>query len=134
MSKNTSYAQFGQILNKLWPFGNSNFSEVPNLWIQFRLTRPKLHISKSWNSLIIMNMVFTKEIATRDPNVHNLESITRFLTLPTVVPRAKSTRRDPIIDFTKPMMLTSKEYANATLEVKCTRLIVAIEKKKSRID
>ena len=43
--KNTSYAQFGQNLSKLWPFENSNFSEVPNLWVQFRLTRPKLSLN-----------------------------------------------------------------------------------------
>ena len=47
MSKNTSYAQFEQNLSKLWIFENSSFP---------------IYGAKSWNSLIIMNMVFIPEL------------------------------------------------------------------------
>jgi hypothetical protein len=47
-----------------------------------------------------------EDIAGLDPGIIEPESITRFLTLPTVTPRTKSKFRDPILDFTKSHILT----------------------------
>ena len=60
--------------------------------------------------------IVVEEICAVDSNIKNPESIIRFLTLLTVVPRATSRRRDSIMDFIKSVMLTSEEYVNATSE------------------
>ena len=69
--------------------------------------------------------IAVEEIAAMDSNVENLESITTFLMLPTVAARAMSRRRDPTMDFTKSIILTSEAYVNALLEVRRARLAVA---------
>ena len=53
------------------------------------------------------------EIATIDAGEGEPESITRFLTLPTIAARASSKCRDPLLDFTKSKILTSDEYTAA---------------------
>ena len=71
------------------------------------------------------------EIATIDPIVENPKSIITFLTLPTTTPRAMSRRWDPIMDFTKSLILTLDEYVNAVLEVRCVRLAMVAEKERN---
>ena len=73
-----------------------------------------------------------EEIAIMDPNVHNPKSIMQFLTLPAVASRATSTRQGLIMDFTKSIMLTSQEYMNAALEVRCLRFVLIAEKETSK--
>jgi hypothetical protein len=56
-----------------------------------------------------------EEIVGLDPIVTNWESITQFLTLPTITTRANPRRRttDPLVDFTRSVMLTSDVYLDA---------------------
>ena len=60
------------------------------------------------------------------------ESITRFLTLPTITARANPRRRDPILDFTQSKILTSDEYAAAVERQKEPKESVAQEKERLR--
>ena len=76
--------------------------------------------------------IAVEAIAAVDTNVENRESITTFLTLHATVPRASSRRHDPIMDFTKSVMLMSDEYVTAALEVWRTRLALADEKEQNR--
>ena len=76
--------------------------------------------------------IAVNEITAVDTDIENLKSITTFLTLPTAAPRATSRRCDPIMDFTKSVMLTSDEYATAVLEVRRTRLALVAEKEQNR--
>ena len=71
--------------------------------------------------------IVVDETASIDPNVKNPELITAILMLHTAAPRATSRRRNPIMDFTKSVMLTLEEYVNAALEVKRARLAMAAE-------
>ena len=64
------------------------------------------------------------KIATIDTNIENPESITTFLTLPMVAPRATSRRPN----FTKSVMLTSEQYMNVVLEARRARFTMATEK------
>ena len=76
--------------------------------------------------------IVVHEIAAVDTNIKNPELIMTFLTLPAAAPRATSRRRDPIMDLTKSVMLTSDEYITAALEVRRTRLALATEKETNR--
>ena len=58
-----------------------------------------------------------EEIGGLDPEVQAPDSITQFLQLPSFTPRANSRRRDPIVDYTKSVILTSAEYEDATIAV-----------------
>ena len=80
----------------------------------------------------LTDKIAVEEIAVVDLDVENPESITTFLTLPTATPRVTSRRHDPIIDFTKSVMLTSDEYITIVLEVRRTRLALAVEKEQNR--
>ena len=74
-----------------------------------------------------------EETVVVDPNVDNLEFVTRFLTLPIVAREVITSRRqNPILDFTKLVMLTSYQYMNATIEVRYARLVVATKKERNR--
>jgi hypothetical protein len=55
---------------------------------------------------------------------HHLESIIQFLTLPTITARANPWRRviDPMVDFTKSVMLTSNVYLMTQLLFSVHRL------------
>lgn len=60
------------------------------------------------------------------------ESLTRFLTLPTITPRANPRRRDPILDFTQSKILTSDEYAAAVQRLQDAKERAALEKERLR--
>jgi hypothetical protein len=63
--------------------------------------------------------MLTEEVASLDPTVSAPESITQFLILPTITARANPQRRltDPVVDFTKSIMLTSDGYLNAVQQL-----------------
>lgn len=59
---------------------------------------------------------FVEDVVGYERDGDATDSIRRFLTLPTVTARVTQKFRDPIMDFTKSIMLTSDEYVNATAE------------------
>ena len=79
-----------------------------------------------------IDKIDVEEIAMVDIDVENLESITTFMTLPAAAPCATSRQHDPIMDFTKSVMLTSDEYVTAALEVRRIRLALAAKKEQNR--
>ena len=59
-----------------------------------------------------------REAVGLDPTVSTPESITRFLTFPTITARAPRRRFiDPVVDFTKSVMLTSVIYVSAVKQL-----------------
>jgi hypothetical protein len=58
-----------------------------------------------------------KEISGLELEVQVPDSITWFLQLPSFTPRANSRRGDPIVDYTKFVILTSAEYEDTTIAV-----------------
>ena len=72
------------------------------------------------------------ELARLELDEGEPESITRFLTLPTITARANPRRRDPILDFTQSKILTSDEYAAAVERQKEAKESAAREKERLR--
>ena len=71
-----------------------------------------------------------EEIVGLDPTIEEVDSITHFLTLPTVTKRSKPKFKDPILDFTKSHILTSDEFTNAMQRWKESRENVVKEKER----
>ena len=69
-----------------------------------------------------------EDIGATEPEVQLLESITRFLTLPSIAPRVSQRHQDPIMDFTKSIILTSDEYMEAVAELRQAKEDAAKEK------
>ena len=69
-----------------------------------------------------------EEILGLDATVHEVDSITRFRTLPTVTQKTKSKYGDPMLDFTTSKILTSNEYMLAVEQLKTTRETAKREK------
>jgi hypothetical protein len=67
-----------------------------------------------------------------DPDVFQLLSLTRFLTLPIVAVRAKPRKTDPIINFTKSIVLTSYQYMEAAQQLQNAREEAARDKDRER--
>ena len=63
------------------------------------------------------NPATTDEVLGLKADPDGVESITRFLTLPTVVPWVNARHRDPVMDFSKLIMLTSDQYISAAAHV-----------------
>jgi hypothetical protein len=61
-------------------------------------------------------------------------SITKFLTLPTTSARVSNKKQDPIVEFTKSIMLTSDAYIQVAEELKTRSEEAAKEKEKRRIE
>ena len=80
----------------------------------------------------------TSEEAREITGIENAEgephSITRFLTLPTNTARATSRRRDPLLDFTKSIILTSDEYSAAVERLNDAKQSAAREKERLRTE
>ena len=74
------------------------------------------------------------EIAGVDIAEGEPESITRFLTLPTITARASSRRKDPLLDFTQSKILTSDEYAAAVQRLNDAKEFAAREKERMRTE
>jgi hypothetical protein len=67
-----------------------------------------------------------------DPEVSQLESITQFLTLPTITARTNPRKRDLLVNFAKSIILTSDQYIQAMEQLKTTREEAALEKERTR--
>jgi hypothetical protein len=63
------------------------------------------------------NPTTADEVIGLEDNPDGVDSITRFLTLPTVAARVNARHRDPIMDFSKSIMLTSEQYISAIAQV-----------------
>jgi hypothetical protein len=63
----------------------------------------------------------TSKIATFDSCESDPHSIMQFLQLPTVTTRVNSTRKDPIIDYTKSIILSSSQYIEASTHIRCCK-------------
>ena len=74
------------------------------------------------------------QIASIDNAEGEPESITRFLTLPTITTRACSRSRDPLLDFTKSKILTSDEYTAAVERLNDAKESAAREKERLRTE
>ena len=63
------------------------------------------------------NPATTEEMLGLEVDPDGIESITRFLTLPTVAQWVNARHCDPIMDFSKSIMLTSDQYISAAAHV-----------------
>jgi hypothetical protein len=61
--------------------------------------------------------ILVDEISGLADDVKHAQSITRFLTLPIVTQRSNPRNRDPVVDFTKSVILTSDQYLAATTQL-----------------
>ena len=75
---------------------------------------------------------FVEDVVGYERDGDATDSIRRFLTLPTVTARVTQKFRDPIMDFTKSIMLTSDEYVNATAQVRQAKADAARDKERAR--
>ena len=73
-----------------------------------------------------------EEIAVPNPTVQNPNSITQFLQLPSFTTRPNSRRRDPIVDYSKSVILTSTEYENAAIAIVNARKAAMKEKEQQK--
>jgi hypothetical protein len=73
-----------------------------------------------------------EEVSRLDPDVSAPESITHFLQLPRLAPRASSRRSDPVVDFAKSIILTSTAYEEAAMGVRAARENSMHEKARQR--
>ena len=81
------------------------------------------------------NPANAEEVVGLDPTINNPESITRFLTLPTITPRAPRRRLiDPIVDFSKSIMLTLDNYVSAVEQLQEKKEEAARAKERYRIE
>ena len=71
-----------------------------------------------------------EDISAAKPKVQSLESITHFLTLPSIAPRMSQRHQDPIMDFTKSIILTSDEYIEAAAKLRQAKEDAAKEKQR----
>ena len=75
---------------------------------------------------------FVEDLSAAELEVQSLESITRFLTLPSTAPRMSQRHKDPIMDFIKSIILTSDEYTEAEAELRQAKEDAAKEKQRQR--
>ena len=64
---------------------------------------------------IALELELSEDIVRLEPNCTKPQSITSFLSLPTITQRSNPRRRtfDPIVNFSKSVLLTSKDYMNS---------------------
>jgi hypothetical protein len=74
------------------------------------------------------------EIGGVDPAVDEPDSITRFLTLPTVTRQRHTKIRDPIFDFAQSKILTSEEYSTAADEMRLAKEMAEQAKAQQRCE
>ena len=72
----------------------------------------------------------SEEIVDFESKGEEQDSITRFLTLPTITERSKPRNRDPILDYTTSKILTETQYEEAAQQLKDSRENVAREKER----
>lgn len=78
------------------------------------------------------NPTTADEVIGLEANPNDVESITRFLTLPTVAARVNARHRDPIMDFSKSIMLTSEQYISAAAQVQEAKAAATRQKEIAR--
>lgn len=78
------------------------------------------------------NPATADEVIGLEASLDGVESITRFITLPTVVARVNARHRDPIMDFSKSIMLTSEQYISAAAQVQEAKAAAARQKEIAR--
>ena len=78
------------------------------------------------------NPNLAEDIGAADPEIQSLESITCFLTLPSITPQVSQRHQDPIMDFTKSIILTSDEYIEVAAELRQAKEDAAKEKQRQR--
>ena len=78
------------------------------------------------------NEATAAEVLGLEGDPDGVESITRFLTLPTVAQRVNARHRDPIMDFSKSIMLTSEQYISAAAHVQEAKASAARQKEIAR--
>ena len=78
------------------------------------------------------NPTIADEVIKLEDNPDGVDSITRFLTLPTVAARVNARHRDPIMDFSKSIMLTSEEYISAAAQVQEAKAAATRQKEIAR--
>ena len=79
-----------------------------------------------------MNAVIAEEVLGLEVDPDGVESIMRFLTLPTVAQRVNVRHRDSIMDFSKSIMLTSDQYISAAAHVHEAKATAARQKEIAR--
>jgi hypothetical protein len=82
------------------------------------------------------NARLVKEAAGLDSTITNPESITQFLTLPTITTRANPRRRstDPLVDFTKSVMLTVDVYLDVVQQLHERKNQTTIDKERRKTE
>jgi hypothetical protein len=70
----------------------------------------------------------TDEVRGLDPDIPVADSITQFLQFPSLAPRARYGRSDPMVDFARFVILTSTNYEEAAMDVRVTREHAILEK------
>lgn len=67
----------------------------------------------------VLDLELVEEVGSLDPTCSNEESITHFLALPTIIDTSnpKKCNMDPIVDFSKSLMLTSKAYMSIVHQI-----------------
>jgi hypothetical protein len=76
----------------------------------------------------------SSEVVGLEAEAAAVGSITQFLTLATVATRVSRRSKDPIMDFSKSIMLTSDQYINATTQLKEARAESARQKEQARLE
>lgn len=69
-----------------------------------------------------------------EKTVNVVGSITQFLTLPTVAARVNACSHDPIMDFSKSIMLTSKQYITIATQLKESKGEAARQNELARLE
>jgi hypothetical protein len=82
------------------------------------------------------DVLVVEEAASLDPTITNPESITQFLMLSTITTRANPRRRtiDPLVDFTKSLMLTSDVYLDAVQQLQERKIQTARNKERRKTE
>ena len=78
------------------------------------------------------NPYLRDEAAGLDPAIMEPQSLTRFLTLPTVTARINPKKRDPIVNFAKSVILTSNQYIEAAHQMRTRREEAATTKERNK--
>lgn len=73
-----------------------------------------------------------EEAARLEQGILEPQSITRFLTLPSLTKRINPKKWDPIVNFAKLIILTSDQYIEVVQEIKTRREEAAMAKEKNR--
>jgi hypothetical protein len=80
------------------------------------------------------DLALDDEIAGMDNDGNEPESITRFLTLPTVTQWCNPRMKDPVVDFLKSVNLTSNQYIAVATQMQQEREEALREKERNKLE